>query len=33
MKTMKDGGFAALYMAVAHLIGIIIFLIDPWDKI
>ena len=42
MKTLqKFGGFAALYMATAHLIGIIIFLIvldylsitDPAQKL
>lgn len=42
MKTLqKSGGFAALYMAVAHLIGIIIFLVvldylnitDPAQKL
>lgn len=28
MKTLQNlGGFAALYMAVAHLIGIVIFLV------
>lgn len=42
MKTLqKFGGFAALYMAVAHLIGIVIFLVildylninDPAQKV
>ena len=42
MKTLqKSGGFAALYMAVAHLIGIVIFLVvldylsitDPAQKV
>lgn len=42
MKTLqKSGGFAALYMAVAHLIGIVIFLVvldylsitDPVQKV